>query len=159
MAILIPNLFGAELNQLSLEHRIMTTWSTPDLDTIYHLLSASRRRYVLYDLVDSEPTNVDRLALRIAAAEQTKAIEQVTADEAERVTTSLRDIYLPRLADHEIIASDPRSDDLVTGRNFERLQATIEHARDAEPVDLARDHPTESVLFTDPVTESTSNDS
>ncbi|WP_459987111.1 DUF7344 domain-containing protein [Natrinema sp. JCM 9743] len=79
--------------------------------------------------MDRERTTVDRLVLRIAAAEQIKSIEQVTADEAERVTTSLRQIHLSRFGDHEIITCDPQSGDLVTGgtsRDCKRPSSTRE---------------------------------
>ncbi|WP_226479034.1 DUF7344 domain-containing protein, partial [Natrinema amylolyticum] len=154
-----PNIFGAALNQLSLEGQNMDTGvENLDLDTIYELLSESRRRYVLYYLLDREHANVDRLALQIAAEEQDKAIKRVTDGEKETVSISLMHNHLPRLADHKVITYDQRSGDLVTGEQFDTMRATIKRAGNIESVDSIGSNRTESFLYSDPVTESTNNE-
>ncbi len=130
-----------------------------DHDTIYELLSESRRRYILYYLLDSEHANIDGVALQIAAEEQDKAIELVSEDEKETITISLIHNHLPRLADHGIITYDHRSGDFVSGENFDMIRVTIEHARDLESVGLTGSNPTESFLYSDPLTESTNDES
>lgn len=131
--------------------------ANPYLDTIYELLSESRRRYVLYYFLESGHANVEGLALQISAWEQDVSIESVSIDEKEAVTLSLIHKHLPRLADHEIITYDQRSGDVVIGDNFDSVRPTVTRTRESEQIGPVVSKPTEPFLYSDPLTEPTDN--
>ncbi|MGQ3413046.1 DUF7344 domain-containing protein [Natrinema sp. LN54] len=129
--------------------------ANPDLDTIYELLSESRRRYVLYYFLESQHANIEGLALQISAWEQDISIESVTEDEKEAVTLSLIHKHLPRLADHDLITYDQRSGDIVIGNDFDSVRSTVIRARDTESIDPVVSNPTETFLYSDPLADPT----
>ncbi|MFC4357858.1 hypothetical protein ACFO0N_07840 [Halobium salinum] len=74
------------------------------LDTLYGVLSHSRRRRVLDRLLGGDEVDVDDVADTVVAAEAGKPVEDVTSEERRRVETALRHQHLPRLVDDGFVA-------------------------------------------------------
>ncbi|SEV89276.1 DUF7344 domain-containing protein [Natrinema salifodinae] len=133
---------------------------SPDLDTLYDLLSAARRRYVLYYFLKYDQATVDELGQRIAAREHEGSIEGESAELVEAVTVSLIHKHVPRLADHGLVTYDRRNDEIGVGERFEAIRETVERARkdeEVEPIEIDSDAP-RSFRYSDPVTEPTSDE-
>lgn len=74
------------------------------LDVVFDLLSAKRRRRVLYYLLDeAEATTLGELATHLAALENEKSVEAVNATERKRVYIALYQCHLPKLDDAGVI--------------------------------------------------------
>ena len=72
----------------------------PDPDTVFSLLSNSRRRHLLYLLAeDGTPQPVELLATRIADMEATET-------DTEDVYLSLVHAHLPKLETHQVVSCD-----------------------------------------------------
>lgn len=125
----------------------------PNLDSVYGLLSESRRRYALYCLLNAEQTTVEDLALEIVAWEQDSDIESVSEAETEPVIVSLHHTHLPRLEDHGIITYDGGGGDIGIGSNFGTIRSTVERARDVEGTGLTTGAADTSFSYREPVTE------
>lgn len=90
---------------------------TPDV--AFDLVRASRRRYVLYHLLESaEGVTVEGLATSVAARED-------DAD-PDRIETSLRHSHLPKLEDAGLISLD--SDRVVPRRSIEAIEPYLSPA-------------------------------
>lgn len=120
------------------------------LDSIYGILSESRRRYVLYYFLDNDNANIESIALQITAREQDVAIDTVSEAAKQRVLTSLVHQHLPKLADYGIVEYDARSGDIAVTSRFADIRATVEEAKatedDVELTGLSR----ESFLYSEP---------
>ena len=103
-----------------------------NIDTIYSLLGKSRRRYLLYQLLDREHGNVEELSLQIAAWEAEDSMEAVDEEFRQRVYVSLVHNHLPRLADHGVVDYDLRSGDVVKRDGFADLEPILEQFRQTE---------------------------
>lgn len=105
-----------------------------EMGPIYTLLGESRRRYLLYQLVDEEYANVDDLSLQIAAWERGTSIDAVSEEERQRVCISLVHAHLPRLADHGVVDYDLRSGDVVLTDGVTALEPLLEQFKRTEDV-------------------------
>ncbi len=83
--------------------------SAPSLDTVFDLLSARRRRYVIYYLVDMDDDTVDcdSLVEHVASLE---ADTDPSAERIDRIAADLYQIHLPKLDDAGVVDFDSRSD-------------------------------------------------
>lgn len=99
---------------------------TIDQDTIIRLLSDSRRRHVLQQLMESETVDVEDLADQIAVAETHDPTPSAYSDEKEHVMISLVHNHLPRLEEHEVVKYDQESQETVRGENFEAVIEYLE---------------------------------
>lgn len=123
---------------------------TTDLDTLFALLAESRRRHLLYRLLESGYANVGPLSRHIAAFEAGTTVRAVSEDERRRVGVSLVHDHLPRLASDGLVEFDGRSGDVVTTEDFEAVRPVVERARLAEnPGELADPSPL-TVLYSEP---------
>lgn len=106
-----------------------TPISTPDLDTIFGLLSDRRRRYTLYALyrVGGNAMTIDRLATRVNELEANAGIDDGRPEGIERTTEELRRHHLPKLDDAGIVEYDRRSD-TVRYHAQPSLEEWLEHA-------------------------------
>ncbi|WP_255194220.1 DUF7344 domain-containing protein [Natronobeatus ordinarius] len=104
-----------------------------DIDAIYTLLGTSRRRYLLYQLLEREYGNVEELSLQIAAWEAETSMDAVDEERRQRVYVSLVHNHLPRLADHDVVDYDLRSGDVVKRAGFADLEPVLEQFRQTEP--------------------------
>ncbi|QLG47756.1 DUF7344 domain-containing protein [Natrinema halophilum] len=129
-----------------------------DLDTLYDILSESQRRYVLYYFFDCDHATVDSLARQIAAWERDIAPESVSTEQKKQTQLSLLHNHLPRLEEQRLVAFDHRSGDVVSGNNFEAIRSTIERARERDGIGPVARTTTETFLYSDLLTESTSTD-
>ena len=79
-----------------------------DRETVFGILSNRRRRYVLqYLRGNGGESDIRSLSERIAAWENDREIESVTAKERKRVYTALHQSHLPRLARAGVVRYDP----------------------------------------------------
>ncbi|WP_049924774.1 DUF7344 domain-containing protein [Halopiger djelfimassiliensis] len=102
------------------------------IDTIYGVLSETRRRYVLYYLLDTERATADELARQIAAWERNTSLDSIADDVTTTVLTSLVHNHLPRLASHGIIEYDAQRGDVVVTDEFDEFRETVSRARTVE---------------------------
>ncbi|MUW14248.1 hypothetical protein GJ633_05935 [Halorubrum sp. CBA1125] len=83
------------------------TYTRPEKDELYDLLSNHRRRYVIHFCKRAdEPLSLSDLAEKVAAREQDKPVAELTSAERKRVYTSLQQTHLDRLADAGMIDYD-----------------------------------------------------
>lgn len=83
--------------------------SGPTTQEVFDILSNERRRYALYVLHSDGETTIGALADRVAAWENDRAVEDVTAAERKRVYTALQQSHLPKLDRTEFIEFDSDS--------------------------------------------------
>lgn len=130
----------------------METTELP-LDSVYGILSESRRRFALYNFLDSDHANIEGLSLQIAAWEQGVTIDAVSEERKQRVTTSLLHSHLPKLEDHGIVEYDSRTGDVIAADGFDEIRMTVDQARASE-TDVEVTSPSkESFLYSEPLTE------
>lgn len=86
--------------------------TTPSFDTLFDLLSESRRRYALYALMSSDDgfAEVELLADDVAMWEARADDVAITESLREEIAEELRAKHLPRLADVDVVDYDTRSD-------------------------------------------------
>jgi len=93
-------------------------------ESVFDVLSASRRRYVLHQLFrHEEQTSLRDLSEQVAAWENDVPVDEVTYEQRMRVYTSLRQLHLPKL----------HSEGLV---DYDENRGTIELTDDAAEVEL-----------------------
>jgi len=109
-------------------------------DECFELLSNPRRRYVLYCFQNADEASLGELAERIAAWENDVAVEEVSYRERKRVYTSLQQVHLPRLDDHDVVDFDDQSGVVTAETAFEELSEYLQR-------DQARDFPWGLVYF------------
>ena len=79
-----------------------------DRETVFHILSNRRRRYVLHYLKGhGGESDLRSLSERIAAWENDREEADVTPKERKRVYTALHQSHLPRLARAGVVRYDP----------------------------------------------------
>ena len=83
--------------------------TTADLseDDVFEVLSNRRRRYAFHYLKrEGREVFLVELAEQIAAWENEKPVDQLSAPEKNRVKTALRQHHLPRMASHQFVEYD-----------------------------------------------------
>ena len=99
-------------------------------DTVFDVLSNSRRRYVLYYLrQESEPIQLIDLAEHVAAWENETDIESLTDQERKRVYVSLYQTHIPKLADTGVVTYDKEAGTVAL---TERRSAINKHLSETE---------------------------
>ncbi|RDI69633.1 DUF7344 domain-containing protein [Halopelagius longus] len=83
--------------------------SPPTWDTLFEVLSSSRRRRLLAALYDEPETRVSRVADRIAAAEGERSVGKLTPEEATSLRASLHHVHLPALQEAGLVSWDRRA--------------------------------------------------
>ena len=93
---------------------------TEALFDVYHALRASRRRYVIQILLESddEVLMVRTLARQIAAIEEDIPPDHATGEPYRNVYNSLSQTHLATLSDADIIVYNPDRQTVTTGTNF-----------------------------------------
>ncbi|WP_440764999.1 DUF7344 domain-containing protein [Natronorubrum sp. DTA7] len=134
------------------------TASNLSLDTVYGLLSESRRRYVLYYFLENDHGNIESLSLQIAAWGQDGSIDAITKEQKQSVTTSLIHSHLPKLEDHGLIEYDGRTGDVIVDDGFDGIRTTIARARAAEEEVEVTGTSMESFLYSEPLTQPSNTD-
>lgn len=116
----------------------MTSDRTSWVDTLYGLLSESRRRFVLYELMERGEVTVDGVARRIVEHE-TGEHDDGSAKPLERsVPISLVHTHLPRLADCGLVEYDAATGTVAAGERFDEARETIARANAIEREHLER---------------------
>lgn len=124
------------------------------LDSIYGILSESRRRYVLYYFLDNDHANIESIALQITAWEQDVTIDAVSEAAKQRVMTSLVHQHLPKLADYGIVEYDARAGDIVVTTRFSEIRDAVEIAKASEDGIELTGSSKESFLYSEPASSS-----
>ncbi|MFC4541952.1 hypothetical protein ACFO5R_08440 [Halosolutus amylolyticus] len=120
------------------------------LDTIYGLLAASQRRYILYYLLDNDRANIEGLSLQLAAWENDEPVTAVSEADRKDVVVSLVHSQLPKLESHGVIEYDERSGDIVAVEGFDDLWAAVERAYVFDDA-VVIDESDESFLYSEPL--------
>lgn len=94
-------------------------------DDTFGLMDDSRRRFALYYFLSNDYTDIDTLALQVAAWEQGEPIDEVSESDVESVKISLHHIHLPKLEEKFIIEYDGRSGDIVVDDGFDEIQPVL----------------------------------
>lgn len=105
---------------------------TANLNTIFDLLSAARRRYLLYYLleVDSEVAELEA-AVNAVYKQEVAGMEPEDHVSREEVRIELHHMHVPQLADAGVVDYDPRHGTIrYTGQPA--LAEWVEHARHKE---------------------------
>lgn len=91
------------------------------LSTLYHALRASRRRYVIETLSESEDKilTTRELSRKIASLEQNLEPEQATGEPYRNVYNALSQTHLPTLSESGIIIYDSQRQSVLPGMNFD----------------------------------------
>lgn len=94
---------------------VIDVTETPDIDAgeLRDVVENPRRRFVLRSLLDTSPTELERLAIRLARWENDT--DDPTDAEYDRAYTALASIHVPRLAEVGLVAFD---------RSAERVRLT-----------------------------------
>jgi hypothetical protein len=102
------------------------------LSDVYHVLRATRRRYVIRLLFESneETLSVRTLAKRIAAIEEDIAVEQATGESYRNVYNALAQTHLSTLSDSGLIIYDSDRQTVSPGPDFQIgvLLTVLNHA-------------------------------
>jgi hypothetical protein len=72
-------------------------------DETFHLLSNSRRRYIVQILKQEAKLTRRELTDRVIEREHDKPIEEIPSNDRQSVRVSLQQNHLERLADHDVI--------------------------------------------------------
>jgi fibronectin type 3 domain-containing protein len=97
----------------------------PSPDTVFDILSNSRRREVIKCLHDRDGSvDVRSLVNEVAAAENDVEVASVTYEQRKRVYTTLHQSHLPKLVQGGFLERD--GDQVQLTENAERLKAHIE---------------------------------
>jgi len=86
----------------------------PTTQELYDVLSNRRRRYALHVLDSEGETTIGTLADRIAAWENDRPVDEVTATERKRVYTALQQSHLPKLDRTGLVEFDPENGRVVS---------------------------------------------
>ncbi|MEY7849399.1 hypothetical protein AB7C87_09410 [Natrarchaeobius sp. A-rgal3] len=95
------------------------------LDSVYDMLSETRRRCVLYHLHEVEETTVEELTRAVARREQGEP-------DKDHVRISLIHNHLPRLADVGVIDYERANGAVATTDGFDSVRETIEQSERVE---------------------------
>lgn len=128
----------------------MSETKSIDLDATFSLLADSRRRYLLYHLLESEYVTVEKLSLRIAAWEQGIPSRAVSEDDRVDVAISLVHNHLPRLAEQNVVDYDARSGDVVPSEGLAEIRPFVENAQSTERAEEISETSLLSFLYSKP---------
>lgn len=97
---------------------------------IFDILSNTRRRYVLYYLIEhpgSDPIPLRDVVNHVTAWENGTEIEQISSADRKSVYTSIKQTHLPRLCELEIIEYDQEHGHVKLTSNATELQQYLEY--------------------------------
>lgn len=120
----------------------MNRSSDSRMEAACSLLAKSKRRYVLYQLVDDRTAHIEDLVTQVAAWEQGEPVDRIDDETRQRTYVALVHNHLPRLADYDIVDYDLRSGDIVLGEGFDDIQPLLEQFRQTEEDPELRARPT-----------------
>jgi hypothetical protein len=94
------------------------------LGSLFNVLADPHRRYSMYHLATMDGETV-------ALSELIAALSEHIATPPEQLETDLRHIHLPKLADHNLIEYDERSE-TIRYHDGERVETVLEFAQSEE---------------------------
>ena len=106
-------------------------------DTVFDILSNSRRRYVLYYLrQESEPIQLVDLAEHVAAWENETDVESLREQERKRVYVSLYQTHIPKLADTGLVKYDKEAGTVALTERRSTIDKHLSETEDDIPWQL-----------------------
>jgi len=100
----------------------VSTNADADVDALYHVLSASRRRFVLRLLGDhSTPMALADVADELAAWERDADLTEVPAADVKSVYMSLYHVHVPKMEDAGVVEYGQQRDAVALAENAESL--------------------------------------
>lgn len=119
------------------DSKVQKTVSSVGLDTVFALLSNSRRRAILRILRDNGSMRKGDLVDRVAARELGKDVEDLTHDEHHTVYVSLHQTHLERLEKEDVVQS--QGDVYSLGPNADELEFYLRCETESEDRAMATD--------------------
>lgn len=106
-------------------------------DTVFDILSNSRRRYVLYYLrQQTEPVQLTTLAEHVAAWENDTDVESLREQERKRVYVSLYQTHVPKLADTGLVRYDKEEGTVALADEAEKMGDYLSQPENSLPWQL-----------------------
>ncbi|WP_129115011.1 DUF7344 domain-containing protein [Halegenticoccus tardaugens] len=99
-----------------------------DLQYVFDALAHTRRRYLLYTLLEKRAWTLTELATKIAAWERDVSEDAVTAADRDRVYVSLLHLHVPKLAADDIVTFSSDEETIEKGPNAEQVLAVLGRA-------------------------------
>lgn len=120
-----------------LDHH-MDSMETPlSQDTVFEILSNSRRRYVLYYLrQETEPIQLTTLAEHVAAWENETDVESLGDQERKRVYVSLYQTHIPKLAEIGLVEYDKEAGTVALADKGASMDKYLSESGDSIPWQL-----------------------
>ncbi len=96
-------------------------------DTIYEILSNSRRRYVIHYLqYTQQPVDLGTLAERVAAWDYDTDPQRVSSQQRKTIYTALQQRHLPRMDEAGLLSFDSRAGTVAPTEELEKLDIYTE---------------------------------
>lgn len=97
-----------------------------ELDDAFEVLSNRRRRYVVHHILQCDETvDLRSLSRQVAAWENRKQLDRVSAEERRRVYNALQQFHLPKLRDAGVVCYDSDRGTIGSTEITENLQAYL----------------------------------
>ena len=125
-------MFGPILNRIYPNGWSMNRSEGAWLETAFDLLSQSRRRQVLYYLLETDRATIDDLARVVARAEAGASVDEIDGDSENEIAISLIHEHVPKLEAVGVIEYDRERDVVAVTDGFEEIRGTIERSRGVE---------------------------
>ncbi|XVH33570.1 DUF7344 domain-containing protein (plasmid) [Haloferacaceae archaeon DSL9] len=97
-------------------------YSSLSRDTVFDLLSNSRRRFVLHYLRRADgPVSLGELAAEIASVENDIPVDELTSQQRKRTYVSLYQTHIPKLQDAGAVTYDPETGMVTLASGADRI--------------------------------------
>lgn len=120
------------INALDIDQRVL------GLDHVFSALGHSRRRYLMYALVENRQWTLSELATKLAAWEDDCDEQDVEANRRDEMYISLYHSHVPKLIDEGIVAYDADEETIVPAAHAEHVMAVLAGAGGS--LDLAQEN-------------------
>ena len=111
-----------------------TETEPPSRDTVFSLLSNSRRRAAIEVLRERDGTaSVSDLATAVAAREHGVDAASLERKQRKRVYVALKQVHLPRLEDEGVVHYDPDDNTVVLADDVAELEPFLDADEESDP--------------------------
>ncbi len=102
-------------------------------DRLYRALASTRRRRLLYLLLEEGKCTVEALSTILIGWDATETSAMATRDDRDRIAVMLEHVHLPLLADEGLIAYDRRSETVEIEPIDPVVEDLVRRSVEAEP--------------------------